>query len=313
MPIDTQGKREEPYLYIPGSEWTYIKMYCGQSQADELISHYLAPVMRDFVNNAWIEKWFFIRYADPDFHIRIRCLSHNPTHSAAIYNALSIICKTALSDGFGWKVVSDSYDREVSRYGGLLSVVHCEKLFHLDTELIVDFIGSADAQIPVSKRWLFSVFCITTLLEAFNLNLDEKSKLINNLAESFRQEFNFGARQKVQLGAKYRSYRAPLDKLVFGRSMDAESTNQRIEWQAMIHRYQGELVSVATKIKALADSGKLTASLNAIICSLVHMHCNRMFIANQRSHEVVLYDFLDRIQESLLATARAKEKSMLVA
>jgi thiopeptide-type bacteriocin biosynthesis protein len=83
----------------------------------------------------------------------------------------------------------------------------------------------------------------------------------------------------------------------------------RAQWLALIHRYQPERDAHILVIKSLANEGKLSATVEQIIGSLVHMHCNRLFIADQRAHEAVFYDFLDRIQESLLASDRIKVKS----
>ena len=302
----TDATAGEPWLFIPGSAWTYFKIYCGHSQVDELISQYLAPVMRTHLDQGLIEKWFFIRYSDPDHHLRIRAFTRNREAGMAIQAALSEICQTALKDGFGWKVVNDSYDREVVRYGGLQGIGHCEDLFHLDSELIVDFISSAEEQIPVAQRWLFAVFCVTSLLDGFELDLAEKTRIIDAIATSFRTEFRFGARQKVQLGTKYRSYRSKLDKLVFERGADAASIAERAAWMGLIERYQAQVWAKARAIKTLSRETGFTVPLEQVIASLIHMHCNRLFIANPREHEVVFYDFLDRILENQAATQRTK-------
>jgi thiopeptide-type bacteriocin biosynthesis protein len=314
----------EPWLYIPGSRWLYFKIYCGHSQADELINHYLAPLMRRHLADGHIEQWFFIRYSDPEHHVRLRAWASTAQAGMALQVALSEVCKSALHDGFGWKVASDCYEREVARYGGLQALDACENLFHLDSELVVDFINTAPEQIPVARRWLFAVFCVGNLLDCFQLTLEQQIRIVGRMAASFRQEFNFGARQKVQLGAKYRSYRLQLDKLVFGRGEDEASRAERDAWLALIGKYQQRMRQAADKVRALADGNQApdqaqdqaqsqtqsqtSAALEGIITSLIHMHCNRLFIANQRAHEVVFYDFLDRIYESRAASARNAKK-----
>lgn len=298
-------RMKEPYLFVPGSAWTYFKLYCGQSQVDELVSRHIAPLMRQSLRDNLISQWFFIRYSDPEHHIRIRARSDDLQGRQAVSDALSAMSAAALQQGFCWKVSVDSYERETRRYGGLASIGHCEALFHVDSELIVDFIQSAEAQIPVSRRWLFAVLCVSELLAAFALDLAQKADLIDKIAESFRREFHFGARQKVQLGAKYRSYRAGLDRLVFGRGAEGEEAELRVQWQVLLEKYRPAVQQHAMAIRALADSGKLAGHLDVIISSLIHMHCNRLFIADQRSHEVVFYDFMDRILGSLQAAARS--------
>lgn len=57
--------------FIPGSQWVYIKLYTGEKTADDLLIQVIAPVIKKVQKAQHIKKWFFIRYSDPDFHLRI--------------------------------------------------------------------------------------------------------------------------------------------------------------------------------------------------------------------------------------------------
>ena len=291
----------EPWLYIPGSQWLYFKIYCGQSQVDELLGQYLAPLMRQSLQDGQISHWFCLRYTDPEHHLRLRAHASDRASASVLHLALSDICARALQAGFGWKIVCDSYEPEIARYGGLPALAQCEHLFHLDSEILCDFIHSEAAAIPVARRWLFAVLCVDALLDAFRYSLPQKRQLADSVAAAFRQEFRFGARQKVQLGAKYRSYRKELDALILGRESDAASSTQRSTWLALLAPYRARMQQAAAQILALQQSGQLETPLPDILASLVHMHCNRLFIANQRAHEAVFYDFLQRIYASMAA------------
>ena len=59
-------------IFIPGSEWVYFKLYTGTKTADAILQNELYRYIRELLNNGIIDKWFFIRYTDPDFHIRLR-------------------------------------------------------------------------------------------------------------------------------------------------------------------------------------------------------------------------------------------------
>lgn len=292
----------EPWLYIPGSDWLYFKIYCGQSQVDELLTHHLVPLMRQFLQAGQITHWFFLRYTDPEHHVRLRAHACERDSARALHFAISDACARALQAGFGWKIVCDSYEPEIARYGGLPALVQCEYLFHLDSEIISDFIHSEPAAIPVARRWLFAVMCVDALLDAFGQTLVQKRLLADSVAAAFRQEFRFGARQKVQLGAKYRSYRKELDSLILGRENDAASEAQRAAWLALLAPCRARMQQAAAQILALQQAGQLEAPLPDMLASLIHMHCNRLFIANQRAHEAVFYDFLQRIYASMAAT-----------
>ncbi len=55
-----------------GSEWLYYKIYCGVEFADTLLSNHIGTVLQKNQQLGVLDKWFFIRYSDPDFHLRLR-------------------------------------------------------------------------------------------------------------------------------------------------------------------------------------------------------------------------------------------------
>jgi thiopeptide-type bacteriocin biosynthesis protein len=207
-------------------------------------------------------------------------------------------------------VVSDAYQREVQRYGGLAAMAECETIFHLDSELVLDLIQTDALQIPVARRWLFGVNWVLALLQGFYPDAAGRKRLAGLMAESFKREFGFGSRQKTQLGAKFRGYRTELEKWVIGSDDDPVSMQQRASWQALMAPWQARLLQHVAHIKHLQQQGKLETSLDELVQSLIHMHCNRLFSAKQRSHEVVFYDFLLRILESQQARARVVDEKI---
>lgn len=64
--------------FIPGSRWLYFKIYTGIKTADEVATRTLLPLLREWYEAKLIDDWFFIRYTDPDFHLRLRLLVARP-------------------------------------------------------------------------------------------------------------------------------------------------------------------------------------------------------------------------------------------
>jgi thiopeptide-type bacteriocin biosynthesis protein len=185
----------------------------------------------------------------------------------------------------------------------------CETLFHLDSQLVHDFIASqrtSGEPASVARRCWFGLLWVQQVLDAFFPDAAEKQQVLAQMATSFQTEFGFGSRQKAQLGARFRSYRAELEQLVWGRPDDAASLAQRTEWQALIAQYWPQWQATVERIRHL--SAELETPLAQLVPSLIHMHCNRLFAANQRAHEVVFYDFLVRVIESERARTRVQTK-----
>ena len=61
-----------PRSFPPGSEWIYAKLYGGASAADRVLREIVAPLVEKTLDSGAADRWFFIRYGDPDRHLRLR-------------------------------------------------------------------------------------------------------------------------------------------------------------------------------------------------------------------------------------------------
>ena len=59
-------------IKLPFEDWLYLKLYGVNSCADDLIAFYISEYCREKLAKGEIEKYFFMRYADPEQHIRLR-------------------------------------------------------------------------------------------------------------------------------------------------------------------------------------------------------------------------------------------------
>src|SRR3546814_1711963 len=60
--------------FPPGSEWVYLKLYLGQGECDRLLMKEVNGFINRLKQEGLLQKWFFIRYADPEYNLRIRVL-----------------------------------------------------------------------------------------------------------------------------------------------------------------------------------------------------------------------------------------------
>ncbi|SHM78977.1 thiopeptide-type bacteriocin biosynthesis protein [Flavobacterium xanthum] len=111
-----------------GSEWLYYKIYTGVKTADLLLLEEFAPIIEQLKARKVIEKWFFIRYNDPDSHLRIRFLVTKPEGIATIISSFHLVFEKLLVNHLVWKVQTDTYKRELERYGEA-TMVDSETLF----------------------------------------------------------------------------------------------------------------------------------------------------------------------------------------
>src|SRR5258707_8922651 len=57
--------------FPPGSEWLYVKLFTGTATADQVLRR-AARAVGSSLQAGGAAQWFFIRYADPGWHLRLR-------------------------------------------------------------------------------------------------------------------------------------------------------------------------------------------------------------------------------------------------
>src|SRR5262249_55544271 len=58
--------------FPPGSEWLYAKLYTGPATLDQILRVVVKPVVEAVLRAGAADRWFFVRYGDPDWHLRLR-------------------------------------------------------------------------------------------------------------------------------------------------------------------------------------------------------------------------------------------------
>jgi hypothetical protein len=71
----------------------------------------------------------------------------------------------------------------------------------------------------------------------------------------------------------------------------------------VLQRRSQRLAPVMAELKSCARVGRLTMPLPELAVSYLHMHANRLLRWAHRAQELVLYDFLARLDESRAARA----------
>jgi thiopeptide-type bacteriocin biosynthesis protein len=117
--------------HLPGGEWLYAKVYAVREMHDSLLHREVTALTAELPE--FVDRWFFLRYLDPDAHLRLRF--HGPADQIAarllpIVRDWAARCTDA---GTIRAIVLDSYEPEVGRYGGTDAIDDAERLFHADS------------------------------------------------------------------------------------------------------------------------------------------------------------------------------------
>jgi thiopeptide-type bacteriocin biosynthesis protein len=119
----------------PGGEWLYAKLYLIEEHQDELLIDRL-PALLERIRPA-IDHWHFLRYRDPEPHLRLRFAGTPDTLSGHVLPTLHDWVAVGCAAGSLRRMALDTYQPEYARYGGEKAMPAAERLFHADSESVV--------------------------------------------------------------------------------------------------------------------------------------------------------------------------------
>ena len=284
--------------FIPGSQWVYFKLYTGEKTADDILINVITPALKKLQKYNILEKWFFIRYSDPDFHLRIRLLIHNTQYVGETLFLLSQKLERWNNDHLLWKVQLDTYNRELERYGKHL-IEEAESVFYADSECILSIIKKLNGN--ENHRWMIALKLINELLSDFGLNITEKQKLMENVSKSYKTEFGFNEFNSKQFNSKFRENKKTVESVLNNTIQEKEF----ISLFQSIKKRSKELAPIVERIKMKSNKEK---GVNELLKSYLHMMLNRLFRSKNRMHELILYDFMFRYYTSEIAKEKYNKK-----
>ncbi len=268
-----------PERFSIGSEWVYFKIYCGSHSADKILTEGIYPLIRALETGGLIKRWFFIRYQDPHFHIRLRFHLNHPEQTGAMVGKFSAAVAGLERQGFIWKIQADTYKRELDRYGSS-TIEHVEELFCLNSAATLNWLKSTEGDEREMERWLWGLKKLNELLECFELDLESRHTLLEKLKTSFAEEFHTGKLLRQQLDTKYRAYRKSMEEYLNAQP----ETGQEIQ----------RMVETVNEILRIKEQNLLEPDLDNLLASIIHMQLNRLFPSKPREHEMICYDLLYR-------------------
>jgi thiopeptide-type bacteriocin biosynthesis protein len=292
--------------FAPGSEWLYLKLYTGTATADALLRDALAPAIDAAIANGLADSWFFIRYGDPDWHVRLRFRGDPQRLTGELLPFLHQALAPAVERGLVWRIQLDTYEREVERYGGPAGIALAEELFAADSEACLAIIAACEGDAGADAAWRLSLRGIDQLLDDLGLSLEDKLAVMTQARDNFGAEHGMNTALQKQLGEKYRKHGKEIAALLAAPS---DSPDHIFAPALAAFGARSTLLEpVAAKLRAAIASGAVPLKLEELVGSYVHMHVNRMIRSSARAHELVLYDLLRRHYDGIVARGRAAAK-----
>ena len=289
-----------PRVFPPGGEWRYFKFYAPPGMGDRLLAEVVAPLAALHEEVAPGEPWFFIRYSDPEPHVRAR-FRGGPQALSTLDDRAAALARPFVENGSIQRVLVDTYVREIERYGGDRGITLAETWFHHDSAAVLRLVEHVRAAEDENLRWKAVAMGFDRLLADFGLHHEGRRRVVAGARESFGREFGAGPALRRRLAKRLRAERADLEAVVVG---DAGGDARFAELDRVFRERSARTTEVVREYRQLQETGALECPLDEVLRSFTHMHANRMLPASARAQELVIHDFLSRTYRSLKARAR---------
>jgi thiopeptide-type bacteriocin biosynthesis protein len=286
-------------IFEPYSEWVYFKLYTGTKTADKILIQQIDKITHKLQKEGVINKWFFIRYADPKNHIRLR---FKLTHTTD-FTALNTIIKKELAglvkQGIIWKIQTDTYQRELERYGHK-TIDISESVFYINSQTTIEILKLIKTDQLQTHRFLVGLLGVINLFDAFGYNTEERLTLIEESANVFGREFGLQQSQMLRdrIKVTYRNNSANIDNLINGTIPEDLKNDIFFKQVLTIYKKQKQQLQPLSNNIQQTKNGK---TIDELIPSYNHMFVNRFFNSNQRFEEFMIYQLLQKYYTSALA------------
>jgi len=305
-PVTDLGRSNESNLrrrplarrFTPGSQWLYVKLYTGPATADRLLRDLVKPLVKQLKKKGDVNRWFFIRYSDPDFHLRLRLHGEPNCLRDCVQPLLKDALTPFIADNRIWRVQFDTYEREVERYGGPEGITLSEQLFQIDSEAVLDLIEMLEpGDAGADERWLLAVYGIDGLLDDFGFKLNMKHSIVKEIRDAFAKEFGMDEGLQIQLNEKFREEKNALQSLL---DAAVDGDHPLSPGLAVLRNRSRKISGIVRELRSSEQQGRLSQTLIGLMPVYIHMHANRLLRYAHREQELVIYHLLTRFYESRL-------------
>lgn len=252
---------------FPGDEWLYIKLYGNASREEELISYQLKDFFDNISKTGAIQKFFFMRYADPKQHIRLRFYGKPQNLNMDVLPALNKWLYTLQEDGLIQNADISTYEREVERYGGPELIDLAENIFFYDSLAVSQLLYLT--RIKGTELSLNEIATVSVIhyLDSFGLSFKDQLSWFNNLVsyKDYLKEFRKGRKTFMRIGNNNDDWSDLRNYFEDGH-----------EIITILNQRQNAISTFIERMKHIDQKASLYNDIEDILGSIIHLHLNRL-------------------------------------
>jgi thiopeptide-type bacteriocin biosynthesis protein len=283
------GRQRDVVDVRPAAGWATFKLFGAEDRADEVLLAAVAPLIGEAQAAGAIDRWHFLRYVEAGGrdHLRVRVHLTSERAAGTFARSLRVALEPLRQDGALATVESAEYFPEHARYGGVTTFAAVERLFELDSELVLRLLSvDADAPEPLAGdrlEWLVRSW------DALGRGLGLELGARHALAARRRAAHLSGS--SPALDADFRARQRRLAGALGGRAPDLLTA---------------PLDAHATRVQAVAGAlaPAALAALLDVLAPVLHVNAVRLLGARP-DDEAAAYFFWERTLEGVAARRRS--------
>lgn len=248
-----------PSYKLPGSEWLFVKCYLPSDNENYFLLEHCKPFIDYLRKQQIIEEWFFVRYADPKNHLRLRFRGTNEQILTRLMPNLEQWLASLLNNGLISQMTFSPYEQEIARYGNDPELIKlAEFLFCADSDTTLSLLSFANDNNFLPEEIVSAISVLDILKGFFGVDIERQYAFLT--AKNTPKDELKGLR-------KNKSQLLSLGEAVLHNTLTISEEGKKL--QVVFHKRSE---SLQTYVKALEQQQNQRPY---IIDSIIHMHCNR--------------------------------------
>jgi thiopeptide-type bacteriocin biosynthesis protein len=261
-------------------EWLYFKIYCHPISANNILCNHIYPLIAKQDKTGKTKEWFWVRYNDPNHHIRLR-IKPASGMTGFLFETFSSKIQQLIDTGVLQNFKTDTYLQELDRYPAAL-INTIEAVFKYSSYAVFCFIKNMQGKNLTDDDLLIeAVTALKEILVLFNFDSNQKITFCKIQFEAFFKEFGQPKTLKPELE-------------MLTKKMNATIANKNgNSFHLKYHRH----LKAAIETLYTGIGKKQKSTVEKLAADIIHMHFNRLFAHQQRYLEMATYFIIYRHYE----------------
>ena len=270
--------------------WIYLKIYITSSLQTKCLLLFFETFYPKLIKGKLVYNFFFIRYRDPNDHLRIRINSRNFLEVLPIIQQFINELK---NKNYLTAYTLEQYVPEIYRYGGINCIESAERFFQQDSICALSLLQYIN--LKKSKFSLKQIFIISSA------NIMNSAGLSAEMQNNYLSQYRFNTKKSDEYKIEFE----PLKNIITSQNYEL-NTEELIMLQMIFDERREALEKYWEKV--LEYNSNANTRLNVML-SILHMHFNRLFGVN-RGLEQRLMGYLRKLINEWYSYEKYKEKKM---